>query len=103
MQSSGQCFSVEFAALAAEDRADNSEVLKLQREGIRTRRSRFSLWCKSKRVYARVKMMGFELRHFFELYSMMFVRVARLPAMRLSSANWKRSSSDVTSSAPRFN
>jgi hypothetical protein len=26
-----------------------------------------------------------------------------LPAMRLSSANWKRSSSDVTSSAPRFN
>ena len=49
------------------------------------------------------KMMGFELRHFFELYSMMFVKVARLPAMRLSSANWKRSSSDVTSSAPRFN
>ena len=49
------------------------------------------------------KMMGFELRHFFELYSMMFVKVARLPAMRLSSANWKRSSSDVTSPAPRFN
>ena len=48
-------------------------------------------------------MMGFELRHFFELYSMMFVKVARLTAMRLSSANWKRSSSDVTSSAPRFN
>jgi len=33
----------------------------------------------------------------------MFVKVARLPAMRLSSANWKRSSSEVTSSAPRFN
>src|SRR6202789_1676602 len=61
MQSSGQCFSVEFAALAAEDRAENSEVLKFQREGIRTRRSRLSLWCRSKRVYARVKMMGFEL------------------------------------------
>src|SRR5580704_6376234 len=43
MQSRGQCDSVEFTALAAEDRADNSEVLKFQREGIRTRRSRFSL------------------------------------------------------------
>jgi hypothetical protein len=36
MQSSGQCFSVEFAALAAEERAENSEVPKFQREGIRT-------------------------------------------------------------------
>jgi hypothetical protein len=36
MQSSGQCFNVESAALAAEDRADNSEVLKFQMEGIRT-------------------------------------------------------------------
>ena len=89
--------------LLRKSRAEDSEVPKFQRKPIRTRRSRLSLWCRSKRVYARVKMMGFELRHFFELYSMMFVRVARLPAMRLSSANWKRSSSDVTSSAPRFN
>jgi hypothetical protein len=36
MQSSDQCFSVEFTALAAEERAENSEVLNFQREGIRT-------------------------------------------------------------------
>jgi hypothetical protein len=36
MQSSGQYFSVEFAALTAEERAENSEVPKFQREGIGT-------------------------------------------------------------------
>src|ERR1700677_5011531 len=61
VQSSGQRDCVESTALAAEDRAEDSEVPKFQREPIRTRRSRLSLWCRSKRVYARVKMMGFEL------------------------------------------
>jgi hypothetical protein len=36
MQSSGQCDSVEFNALAAEGRAENSEVPKFQRERIRS-------------------------------------------------------------------
>jgi hypothetical protein len=36
MQSSGQWFNVDFAGLAAEERAENAEVLKFQREGIRT-------------------------------------------------------------------
>jgi hypothetical protein len=35
MQSSGQCDGAEFTALAAEERAENSEVLKFQREGIK--------------------------------------------------------------------
>jgi hypothetical protein len=43
MQFSGQCFSVEFAALAAKDRADNSEVLKFQREGIRNAKEQVQL------------------------------------------------------------
>jgi hypothetical protein len=61
MQSSDQCDGAEFTALTAEERAENSEVLKIQREPIRTRRSRLNLWCRSKRVYARVKMMELEL------------------------------------------
>jgi hypothetical protein len=36
MQSIDQCEGAEFIALAAEERAENSEVLKFQREGIRT-------------------------------------------------------------------
>src|ERR1700686_1036885 len=69
MQSSGQCDGAESTALAAYEPAENSEVLKCQRKPNRTKRSRLSLWCRSKQVYARVKMMGFELPHFFELYS----------------------------------
>jgi hypothetical protein len=38
MQSSGQYDNVESTALAKEDRADNSDVPKIQRESIRTRR-----------------------------------------------------------------
>jgi hypothetical protein len=38
MQSGGQRHSIEFPALAAEDRAETSEVPKSQREQIRTRR-----------------------------------------------------------------
>jgi hypothetical protein len=40
MQSSGQYDNVESTALAKEDRADNSDVPKIQRESIRTRRER---------------------------------------------------------------
>ena len=40
MQSSGQHDNVESTALAKEDRADNSDVPKIQRESIRTRRER---------------------------------------------------------------
>jgi len=40
MQSSGQYDNVESTALAEEDRADNSDVPKIQRESIRTRRER---------------------------------------------------------------
>jgi hypothetical protein len=40
MQSSGQNDNVESTALAKEDRADNSDVPKIQRESIRTRRER---------------------------------------------------------------
>jgi hypothetical protein len=36
MQSSGQYDSVEFTALSAEDRVENSEVPKFRRESIRT-------------------------------------------------------------------
>jgi len=50
MQSSGQCDGAEFTALAAEERAENSEVLKFQREPIRTRR--LGLSCRQERVYA---------------------------------------------------
>jgi len=53
MQSSDQGDGAEFTALAAEERAENSEVPKFRREPIRTRRSRLSLWCRSKRVCAR--------------------------------------------------
>ena len=42
MQSSGQHDNVEFTALAKEDRADNSDVPKIQRESIRTRRERLA-------------------------------------------------------------
>jgi DNA-binding NtrC family response regulator len=42
MQSSGQYDNVESTALAKEDRADNSEVPKIQRESIRTRRERLA-------------------------------------------------------------
>jgi hypothetical protein len=38
MQSSDQCDGAEFTALAAEERAENSEVLEFQRERIRTLR-----------------------------------------------------------------
>src|SRR6204780_895485 len=40
MQSNGQYDNVESTALAKEDRADNSDVPKIQRESIRTRRER---------------------------------------------------------------
>jgi hypothetical protein len=40
MQLSGQYDNVESTALAKEDRADNSDVPKIQRESIRTRRER---------------------------------------------------------------
>ena len=40
MQSSGQYDNVESTALAKEDRADNSDVPKIQKESIRTRRER---------------------------------------------------------------
>jgi hypothetical protein len=40
MQLSGQYDNVESTALAKEDRADNSDVPKIQRESIRTRRGR---------------------------------------------------------------
>jgi hypothetical protein len=40
MQSGGQYDDVESTALAKEDRADNSDVPKIQRESIRTRRER---------------------------------------------------------------
>jgi hypothetical protein len=61
MQSSGQCGSVEFTALAAEDRAENSEVLKFQRERIRTRRSSFSLVVQIKTsLRTTPKMMGLD-------------------------------------------
>jgi hypothetical protein len=40
MQSSDQYDNVESTALAKEDRADNSDVPKIQRESIRTRRER---------------------------------------------------------------
>jgi hypothetical protein len=40
MQSSVQYDNVESTALAKEDRADNSDVPKIQRESIRTRRER---------------------------------------------------------------
>jgi hypothetical protein len=40
MQSSGQYDNVDSTALAKEDRADNSDVPKIQRESIRTRRER---------------------------------------------------------------
>jgi hypothetical protein len=40
MQSSGQYDNVESTALAKGDRADNSDVPKIQRESIRTRRER---------------------------------------------------------------
>jgi hypothetical protein len=40
MQSSGQYENAESTALAKEDRADNSDVPKIQRESIRTRRER---------------------------------------------------------------
>jgi len=40
MQSSGQYDNVESTALAKEDRADNSDVPKIQRESIRTRGER---------------------------------------------------------------
>ena len=40
MQSSGQYDNVESTALAKEDRADNSDVPKIQRESIRTRREK---------------------------------------------------------------
>jgi hypothetical protein len=40
MQSSGQYDNVESTALAKEDRADNSDVPKIQRESIKTRRER---------------------------------------------------------------
>jgi hypothetical protein len=61
MQSSGQCFSVEFAALAAEDRADNSEVLKFQRE--ESEREGAGLACDADQNESTLmpKMMGFEL------------------------------------------
>ena len=50
MQSSGQCDGAESTALAAEDRAEDSEVPKFQRESIRTRR--LGLSCRYERVYA---------------------------------------------------
>jgi hypothetical protein len=40
MQLSGQYDNVESTALAKEDGADNSDVPKIQRESIRTRRER---------------------------------------------------------------
>ena len=40
MQSSGQYEIVESTALAKEDRADNSDVPKIQRESIRTKKER---------------------------------------------------------------
>jgi hypothetical protein len=40
MQSSGQYDNVESTALAKEERADNSDVPKIQRESFRTRRER---------------------------------------------------------------
>jgi len=42
MQSSGQHDNVESTALAKEDRSDNSDVPKIQRESIRTRRERLA-------------------------------------------------------------
>ena len=42
MQLSGQYDNVESTALAKEDRADNSDVPKIQRESIRTRRERLA-------------------------------------------------------------
>src|SRR5208282_4351435 len=50
VQSSDQRDSVESTALAAEDRAEDSEVPKFQREPIRTRR--LGLSCRQERVYA---------------------------------------------------
>jgi hypothetical protein len=60
MQSSGQYDSVQFTALAAEDRAENSEVPKFQRESIRTPKNSFALWSRSKRFTRTPKMMGLE-------------------------------------------
>src|ERR1700722_188049 len=46
MQLSGQYDNVESTALAKEDRADNSDVPKIQRESIRTRRESLHDMCK---------------------------------------------------------
>jgi hypothetical protein len=61
MQSGCQSNDVKSNALATIDRADNSDVPKIQRESIGMWESRLSVRYRSKRAYANAKLMGLKL------------------------------------------
>ena len=61
MQSGCQSNDVKSNALATIDRADNSDVPKIQRESIGMWESRLSVRYRSKRTYANATSMGLKL------------------------------------------
>jgi hypothetical protein len=61
MQSSSQCDSVEFTALAAEDRAENSEVPKFQRDESEREVGGLACGAGQNKSTRASKMMGLEL------------------------------------------
>ena len=61
MQSGCQSNDVKSSALATIDRAEKSDVTKIQREAIGMWGSRFSVRYRSKRTYANATLMGFKL------------------------------------------